>query len=45
MQPCVQPLLQRYGSERTADGVTVAVRLDLVVLEGVDSAVAVAFVR
>ena len=43
MQPCPQPSLQRYVSERigTADGITVAVRIDLVVLEGVDGAVIV----
>src|SRR5580698_8827734 len=39
MQPCPRPLLRRYGNERSAtDGVTVAVCIDLVVLEGVDSA-------
>src|ERR1700728_528752 len=37
-----RPLLRRYGSERIAiDCVAVAVRIDLVVLEGVDSAVVV----
>src|ERR1700724_580572 len=39
MPPRPRPLLQRYGRGRIAkDGVAVAIRIDLVVLEGVDSA-------